>query len=97
MGSGSGLTLYQSMLLQFYLRICMIHIKSWHLSPGELDLEILKMLHEKHPDARVENEVVEPSNNMLNKYKGKNERSNSDPRYWNRPLVLCFVQNMKLH
>ncbi|XP_053097497.1 histamine N-methyltransferase [Pangasianodon hypophthalmus] len=36
---------------------------------GEIDLEILKVLHEKHPGAKVENEVVEPSNDMLNKYK----------------------------
>ncbi|KAF5902378.1 histamine N-methyltransferase-like, partial [Clarias magur] len=36
---------------------------------GEIDLEILKVLHEKHPDANVVNEVVEPSKPMLNKYK----------------------------
>ncbi|KAM9455509.1 histamine N-methyltransferase-like [Clarias gariepinus] len=36
---------------------------------GEIDLEILKLLREKHPDAKVENEVVEPSNDMLNKYR----------------------------
>ncbi|XP_058267395.1 histamine N-methyltransferase-like [Hemibagrus wyckioides] len=36
---------------------------------GEIELEILKLLHKKHPDAKVENEVVEPSNIMLNKYK----------------------------
>ncbi|KAF7700940.1 hypothetical protein HF521_002105 [Silurus meridionalis] len=36
---------------------------------GEIDLEILKVLHEKHPDAKIEVEVVEPSYAMLNKYK----------------------------
>ncbi|XP_053332041.1 histamine N-methyltransferase-like [Clarias gariepinus] len=36
---------------------------------GEIDLEILKVLHEMHPDAKVENEVVEPSKPMINKYK----------------------------
>ncbi|KAK3521674.1 hypothetical protein QTP70_015592 [Hemibagrus guttatus] len=36
---------------------------------GEIELEILKLLHKKHPDAKVENDVVEPSNVMLNKYK----------------------------
>ncbi|MCJ8732899.1 hypothetical protein PDJAM_G00217210 [Pangasius djambal] len=36
---------------------------------GEIDLEILAQLHAKHPEARVENEVVEPSGDMLNKYK----------------------------
>ncbi|XP_062861778.1 histamine N-methyltransferase-like [Trichomycterus rosablanca] len=36
---------------------------------GETDLEILRLLHSKCPEARVVNEVVEPSVNMLNKYK----------------------------
>ncbi|XP_034160780.1 histamine N-methyltransferase isoform X2 [Pangasianodon hypophthalmus] len=36
---------------------------------GEIDLEILTQLHAKHPEARVENEVVEPSGDMLHKYK----------------------------
>ncbi|KAK2823149.1 hypothetical protein Q7C36_019749 [Tachysurus vachellii] len=36
---------------------------------GEIDLEILKLLHEMHPDAKVENEVVEPSDVMINKHK----------------------------
>ncbi|KAK2823151.1 hypothetical protein Q7C36_019751 [Tachysurus vachellii] len=37
--------------------------------PGEIDLEILKLLHEIHPDAKVENEVVEPSDVMIKKHK----------------------------
>ncbi|XP_060752471.1 histamine N-methyltransferase-like [Tachysurus vachellii] len=37
--------------------------------PGEIDLEILKLLHEMHPDAKVENEVVEPSDVMIKKHK----------------------------
>ncbi|XP_060769843.1 histamine N-methyltransferase-like isoform X1 [Neoarius graeffei] len=37
---------------------------------GEIDVEILTQLHAKHPEARVEYEVVEPSGNMLYKYKG---------------------------
>ncbi|KAF7709095.1 histamine N-methyltransferase [Silurus meridionalis] len=36
---------------------------------GDIDLEILAQLHAKHPEARVENEVVEPSGDMLYKYK----------------------------
>ncbi|KAF5902377.1 histamine N-methyltransferase-like, partial [Clarias magur] len=36
---------------------------------GEIDLEILKVLHEKHPEAKIENEVVDPSSAMLNKYR----------------------------
>ncbi|KAG7330756.1 hypothetical protein KOW79_004725 [Hemibagrus wyckioides] len=36
---------------------------------GEIDLEILTQLHTKHPEARVENDVVEPSGDMLYKYK----------------------------
>ncbi|KAF5894032.1 histamine N-methyltransferase-like, partial [Clarias magur] len=36
---------------------------------GEMDVEILSQLHAKHPEARVENEVVEPSRDMLHKYK----------------------------
>ncbi|KAK3568680.1 hypothetical protein QTP86_012871 [Hemibagrus guttatus] len=36
---------------------------------GEIDLEILTQLHAKHPEARVENDVVEPSGDMLYKYK----------------------------
>lgn len=36
---------------------------------GEIDLEIIKVLHEKHPKAKVDNEVVEPSKEMLHKYK----------------------------
>ncbi|KAF4086552.1 hypothetical protein AMELA_G00084820 [Ameiurus melas] len=36
---------------------------------GEIDLEILSQLHTKHPEAKVENEVVEPSGDMLYKYK----------------------------
>ncbi|XP_046701784.1 histamine N-methyltransferase-like [Silurus meridionalis] len=36
---------------------------------GDIDLEILTQLLAKHPEARVENEVVEPSEHMLYKYK----------------------------
>ncbi|KAK2849720.1 hypothetical protein Q7C36_008503 [Tachysurus vachellii] len=36
---------------------------------GDIDLEILTQLHTKHPEARVENDVVEPSGDMLYKYK----------------------------
>lgn len=37
---------------------------------GEIDLEILTQLRAKHPDTRVAKEVVEPSGDMLYKYKG---------------------------
>ncbi|KAK1789129.1 hypothetical protein P4O66_015076 [Electrophorus voltai] len=36
---------------------------------GELDLEILRQLQLQHPGAKVDNEVVEPSSDMLDKYK----------------------------
>ncbi|KAF5894035.1 histamine N-methyltransferase-like, partial [Clarias magur] len=36
---------------------------------GEIDLEMLTQMHAKHPDASVENEVVEPSGDMMYKYK----------------------------
>ncbi|XP_065105101.1 histamine N-methyltransferase-like [Paramisgurnus dabryanus] len=36
---------------------------------GEIDLEMLAQLHMKHPHVRVDNEVVEPSTDMLHKYK----------------------------
>ncbi|XP_036432656.1 histamine N-methyltransferase-like isoform X1 [Colossoma macropomum] len=36
---------------------------------GEIDLEMLGQLRLKHPEAKVDNEVVEPSGDMLYKYK----------------------------
>ncbi|XP_062861877.1 histamine N-methyltransferase-like [Trichomycterus rosablanca] len=36
---------------------------------GVIDLEMLAHLHAKHPDAKVDNEVVEPSDDMVYKYK----------------------------
>nr|XP_055072373.1 histamine N-methyltransferase-like [Misgurnus anguillicaudatus] len=36
---------------------------------GENDLEMLAQLHMKHPHVKVNNEVVEPSTDMLHKYK----------------------------
>ncbi|KAK3505795.1 hypothetical protein QTP70_019658, partial [Hemibagrus guttatus] len=45
------------------------HTHTHTLSAGEIDLEILTQLHAKHPEARVENDVVEPSGDMLYKYK----------------------------
>ncbi|KAA0715900.1 Histamine N-methyltransferase [Triplophysa tibetana] len=36
---------------------------------GEIDLEMLAQLHMKHPHVKVDNEVVEPSKDMLHKYK----------------------------
>ncbi|KAF5894033.1 histamine N-methyltransferase-like, partial [Clarias magur] len=36
---------------------------------GEIDLEMLTQMHAKHPEASVENEVVEPSGDMMYKYK----------------------------
>ncbi|KAM9486071.1 histamine N-methyltransferase-like isoform 2-T2 [Clarias gariepinus] len=36
---------------------------------GKIDLEILSQLHTKYPEASMENEVVEPSGDMLHKYK----------------------------
>ncbi|XDV30696.1 hypothetical protein PO909_033551 [Leuciscus waleckii] len=36
---------------------------------GEIDLEMFTQLHLKHPHVKINNEVVEPSNDMLHKYK----------------------------
>lgn len=36
---------------------------------GEIDLEMLSQLRLKHPEAKVNNEVVEPSSDMIYKYK----------------------------
>ncbi|NP_001003636.1 histamine N-methyltransferase isoform X1 [Danio rerio] len=38
---------------------------------GDIDLEMLAQLHLKHPHVKVDNEVVEPSNDMLYKYKAR--------------------------
>jgi len=37
---------------------------------GEIDLEMLSELRQKHPGVTVENEVVEPSSQQLHNYKG---------------------------
>lgn len=37
---------------------------------GEIDLEMLSKLHQKHPGVTVDNEVVEPSGQQLHNYKG---------------------------
>ncbi|TRY98319.1 hypothetical protein DNTS_031702 [Danionella cerebrum] len=36
---------------------------------GEMDLEMLAQLHQKHPNVKIDNKVVEPSDEMLHKYK----------------------------
>ncbi|XP_076858360.1 histamine N-methyltransferase-like [Brachyhypopomus gauderio] len=36
---------------------------------GEIDLEIIRQIQLRHPEAKVDNEVVEPSSDMLDKYK----------------------------
>ncbi|KAM9456040.1 histamine N-methyltransferase-like [Clarias gariepinus] len=65
---------------------------------GELDLEILKVLHEKHPDAKVENEVVDPSSAMLNKYR---ESISKMPSFdyvtfrWNKMTAVEFENEWK--
>lgn len=37
---------------------------------GELDLEMLSVLHTKHPGVTVDNEVVEPNSQQLLNYRG---------------------------
>ncbi|KAI5086905.1 hypothetical protein C0J45_23870, partial [Silurus meridionalis] len=69
LGSGSGILSPSKILLNNLVKnSTAISPKHLHAS-GEIDLEILKVLHEKHPDAKIEVEVVEPSYAMLNKYK----------------------------
>ncbi|KAF5902376.1 histamine N-methyltransferase-like, partial [Clarias magur] len=65
---------------------------------GEIDLEILKLLHEKHPDAKVENEVVEPSNAMLHKYRAllSEMRVLKDVTFtWNKMTATEFEDEWK--
>lgn len=45
--------------------------KTTFICVGEIDLEILSELHSRHPGASVDNEVVEPSAQQLQDYKGK--------------------------
>ncbi|KAM9456234.1 histamine N-methyltransferase-like isoform 2-T3 [Clarias gariepinus] len=65
---------------------------------GEIDLEILKVLHEKHPDVKVENEVVEPSNAMLNKYRAlltETPALKDDTFTWNKMTATEFQGEWK--
>lgn len=45
-------------------------IKTVLVPLGEIDLEMLSELRKKHPEVTVDNEVVEPSCQQINNYKG---------------------------
>lgn len=70
-GSGAGILFITTQLFTLRLYHHFITEFSIFISfPGEIDLEMLAQLHLKHPHVKVDNEVVEPSNDMLHKYKG---------------------------
>ncbi|KAI5624515.1 histamine N-methyltransferase, partial [Silurus asotus] len=64
---------------------------------GEIDLEILKVMHGKHPDAKIEVEVVEPSYAMLNKYKTLSKMPGFDYATfsWNEITAEDFENKLK--
>ncbi|TSV15279.1 Histamine N-methyltransferase [Bagarius yarrelli] len=65
---------------------------------GEIELEILKVMHEKHPDAKVNNEVVEPSECMLKKYNAllsKTPGLEHVTFHWNKMTATEFENDWK--
>nr|XP_055072376.1 histamine N-methyltransferase-like isoform X1 [Misgurnus anguillicaudatus] len=63
---------------------------------GEIDLEMLAQLHMKHPQVKVDNEVVEPSTDMLHKYKGlvsKTPNLDYINFTWNKMTALEFEKH----
>ncbi|KAI4875460.1 hypothetical protein NFI96_011983, partial [Prochilodus magdalenae] len=65
---------------------------------GEIDLEMLGQLRLKHPEARVDNEVVEPSGDMLYKYKvlvSKTPDLDHITFHWNKKTASEFETDWK--
>lgn len=65
---------------------------------GEIDLELLAQLHAAHPEAKVENEVVEPSDDMVYKYKvlvSKTPGIDHISFKWNKMTALDFESHWR--
>ncbi|KAL7882277.1 hypothetical protein AOLI_G00091260 [Acnodon oligacanthus] len=65
---------------------------------GEIDLEMLGQLRLKHPETKVDNEVVEPSGNMLYKYKvlvSKTPHLDHITFRWNKMTASEFEKDWK--
>uniref|UniRef100_A0A3P9HAS2 Histamine N-methyltransferase n=1 Tax=Oryzias latipes TaxID=8090 RepID=A0A3P9HAS2_ORYLA len=66
---------------------------------GLIDLEMLSELHQKHPAATVENEVVEPSSQQLHNYKvlvGQKPELGFIKFNWNQMTAAQFEEHWKL-
>ncbi|KAM4561474.1 histamine N-methyltransferase-like isoform 2-T2 [Fundulus diaphanus] len=66
---------------------------------GEIDLELLDELHKKHPEAMVDNEVVEPSSQQLHNYKvlvSQKPELNYIKFTWNKMTASEFEEHWKL-
>uniref|UniRef100_A0A3P9KGK3 Histamine N-methyltransferase n=1 Tax=Oryzias latipes TaxID=8090 RepID=A0A3P9KGK3_ORYLA len=66
---------------------------------GLIDLEMLSELHQKHPAATVENEVVEPSSQQLHNYKvlvGQKPGLGFIKFNWNQMTAAQFEEHWKL-
>ncbi|XP_026878429.2 histamine N-methyltransferase isoform X2 [Electrophorus electricus] len=68
-------TLHFALWKKTFLHMCIVkgktalNVMGVGSGSGEIDLEILRQLQLQHPGAKVDNEVVEPSSDMLQKYK----------------------------
>ncbi|XP_041857668.1 histamine N-methyltransferase isoform X3 [Melanotaenia boesemani] len=66
---------------------------------GEIDLEMLSELHQKHPKVMVDNEVVEPSSQQLHNYKvlvSQKPELNYAKFTWNKMTASEFEEQWKL-
>ncbi|XP_072253393.1 histamine N-methyltransferase [Leuresthes tenuis] len=67
---------------------------------GEIDLEMLSELRQKHPGVTVENEVVEPSSQQLHNYKVLVSQKKTDLDYikftWNKMTASEFEEHWKV-
>ncbi|XP_049340654.1 histamine N-methyltransferase [Astyanax mexicanus] len=65
---------------------------------GEIDLEMLNQLHLKHPEAQLDNEVVEPCGDMIYKYKVLTSKTPGLEHItfrWNTMTASEFEKNWK--
>ncbi|KAM9709581.1 histamine N-methyltransferase-like [Menidia menidia] len=67
---------------------------------GEIDLEMLSELRQKHPGVTVDNEVVEPSSQQLHNYKVLVSQKKADLDYikftWNKMTASEFEEQWKV-
>ncbi|KAK1789226.1 hypothetical protein P4O66_015171 [Electrophorus voltai] len=75
-----------------------LHVMGVGSGTGENDLEILRQLHLQHPGAKVDYEVVEPSSDMLQKYKDLVENTPDLDHVtftWNKMKMSQFENDCK--